>query len=52
VCFLTTPALAKILYQGRCDALTISIVVVVVVIVVVVVVVTDVYFPLQVTDVG
>ena len=38
--FLTTPALTKIVHQGRCDALTISVVVVVVV------VVTDIYFPL------
>jgi len=37
--FLTTPALTKIVHQGRCDALTISVVVVVVV-------VTDIYFPL------
>lgn len=40
--FLTTPALAKIVYQGRCDALNINIVVVV----------TDIYFPLQITGVG
>jgi hypothetical protein len=39
---LTTPALAKIVYQGRCDALNINFVVVVVV-----VLVTDIYFPLK-----
>jgi hypothetical protein len=42
--FLTTPAVAKIVYQGRCEALNISVVVVVVVVVVV--------FPFQITDVG
>jgi hypothetical protein len=42
--FLTTPALAKFVYQGRCDALIVS--------VVVIVVVTDIYFPLQITGVG
>jgi len=46
---LTTPAVAKIVYQDRCDALTVSVVVVVVV---VVVVSSNVYFPLQITVVG
>ena len=45
---LTTPAVAKIVYQDRCDALTVSVVVVVVV----VVVSSNVYFPLQITVVG
>ena len=45
---LTTPTLAKIVYQDRCDALTVSVVIVVVV----VVVVSDIYIPLQITGVG
>jgi hypothetical protein len=44
--FLTTPALAKFVYQGKCDTLIISVVVIVFV------VVTDIYFPLQITGVG
>jgi len=40
---LTIPPVAKIVYQDRCDALTVS---------VVVVVVSDIYFPLQITGVS